>query len=98
MLGLFEKGSYQTSEVTLATEDLVMLFTDGLYEVQSASQELYTQEMLAAGVRRRLQQPAAALFDGLLQEVRDFAAGDDFADDVCLVGMELAGKPASKAP
>jgi hypothetical protein len=39
--------------------------------------------------------PAAPLFDELLQEARDFAAGDEFADDVCLVGMELAGKPAA---
>jgi len=94
VLGLFEKGIYQTSEVTLARQDLVMLFTDGLYEVQSPSQDLYTQEMLAAGVRKRLHLPAAQLFDELLQEVRGFAAEHEFADDVCLVGMELAAKPS----
>jgi serine phosphatase RsbU (regulator of sigma subunit) len=71
-----------------------MLFTDGLYEVQSPSQDLYTQEMLAAGVRKRLHLPAARLFDELLQEIRGFAAEHQFADDVCLVGMELASKPS----
>ncbi|HEU0038973.1 MAG TPA: PAS domain-containing protein, partial [Verrucomicrobiae bacterium] len=93
VLGLFEKAVYQTSEVRLEPQDLVMLFTDGLYEVQSPNQELHTQDMLAAGVRKRLHLPAARLFDEVLQEARDFAEGHEFADDVCLVGMELATKP-----
>jgi len=93
VLGLFENALYGTSEVRLEPQDLVMLFTDGLYEVQSPSQELYTQDLLAAGVRKRLPLPAARLFDELLQEALDFAEGHEFADDVCLVGMELAVRP-----
>ena len=94
VLGLFEKAIYQTSEAALERQDLVMLFTDGLYEVQSPGQDLYTQELLAAGARKRLHLPAARLFDELLEEIRDFAENHEFADDVCLVGMELAAKPA----
>ena len=90
-LGLFEAAAYQTSEATLAPRDLVMLFTDGLYEVHAANQELYTEAMLAAAVRKRLQSPAAQLFDELLSEVRQFAASHEFDDDVCMVGMEFAG-------
>ena len=90
-LGLFEKALYQTSEVTLTPRDLVMLYTDGLYEVHAPNQELYTLEMLTAGVRRRLGLPTARLFDELLQEIRDYAEHHEFLDDVCLVGMELAG-------
>ena len=33
VLGLFEDAAYQTSEVKLSPKDVVMLFTDGLYEV-----------------------------------------------------------------
>src|SRR5947209_8647285 len=33
-LGLFENAVYQTSQALLSPRDLVMLFTDGLYEVQ----------------------------------------------------------------
>jgi sigma-B regulation protein RsbU (phosphoserine phosphatase) len=90
-LGLFENAVYQASEVKLAPRDLVMLFTDGLYEVQGANQEIYTEDLLAAGVRKRLQLSAPQLFDELLREVREFSAGEEFADDVCLVGLELAG-------
>ncbi len=90
-LGLFEKIPFQTSEVALSPGDLVMLYTDGLYEVHAPDQELYTQEMLMAGVQKRSQMPAALLFDELLAEVRDYAADHEFLDDVCLVGMEWAG-------
>ena len=40
-LGLFDDPQYQTTETTLEPGDLVMLFTDGLYEVQGANEELY---------------------------------------------------------
>jgi sigma-B regulation protein RsbU (phosphoserine phosphatase) len=95
-LGLFEKAIYQTAEATLAPRDLVMLFTDGLYEVHAANQELYTEELLAGAVQKRLQSPAATLFDEVLSEVRKFAAGHEFDDDVCVVGMEFAGPPVPK--
>jgi sigma-B regulation protein RsbU (phosphoserine phosphatase) len=90
-LGLFEKAIYHTSEVALAPQDLVMLFTDGLYEVQASNQELYTEAQLAAAVRKRLRLPAAQLFDEVLQEIRDFAASHEFDDDVCMVGMQFLG-------
>ena len=38
-LGLFDDPPYQTSEVQIMPGDLIMLFTDGLYEVQGANEE-----------------------------------------------------------
>src|SRR5262249_5294979 len=93
-LGLFETASYQTSEVKLAARDLVMLFTDGLYEVQAANQELYSQTLLVTDVQRRLQLPASQLFDEILKQIQQFSAEGTFADDVCLVGLEFAGSGA----
>ena len=72
-----------------------MLFTDGLYEVQGPNDEIYTQDLLIAGVKRRVQQPAGQLFDELLQEIDQFAAGSGFSDDVCLVGVEAAAPAAA---
>jgi sigma-B regulation protein RsbU (phosphoserine phosphatase) len=92
VLGLFEDATYQTSEVKLDPKDLVMLFTDGLYEVQDRNEALYSQEMLVAGVQRRTQLPAPQLFDELLAEIRRFAAASAFDDDVCLVALEYKNK------
>jgi serine phosphatase RsbU (regulator of sigma subunit) len=97
VLGLFEDAAYQTSEVKLEVQDLVMLFTDGLYEVQDRNNELYSQELLVAGVQQRVQLPAPRLFDELLAEIRRFSGDSDFADDVCLVGIEYAGMAAAQS-
>jgi phosphoserine phosphatase RsbU/P len=91
VLGLFEQSAYQTSEVTLAPRDMVMLFTDGLYEVQDRNEALYSQALLVAGVERRAQFPAPQLFDDLLAEIRTFSGDPAFADDVCMVGLEYGG-------
>jgi len=37
------------------------------------------------------------MFDDLLEAVRSFSTSHEFEDDVCLVGMEYAGKPAMKS-
>ena len=95
VLGLFEDAAYQTSEVKLTPKDLVMLFTDGLYEVQDRNDELYSQAMLIIGVQRRAQLPAPQLFDELLAEIRRFSGDNGFADDVCLVGIEYVGAAAA---
>ncbi len=90
-LGLFEDTTFQSSLVKLSPNDLVMLFTDGLVEVQDAKNELYTEALLVEAVQRRVQLPASQLFDELLEDVKRFSAGSGFPDDVCLVGMEFKG-------
>jgi len=90
-LGLFEDAIYETSRAKLTPDDLVLLFTDGLYEVHNAANELYTQAMLIEGVQRRANLQTPQLFDELLNEIRAFSGGAGFSDDVCLVGVELTG-------
>lgn len=87
-LGLFEGVQFRSSETQLAPNDLLMLFTDGLYEVQGADNQLYSEGLLLDGVQRRLALPAAGMFDELLAEIRCFSAENGFSDDVCLVGMD----------
>jgi sigma-B regulation protein RsbU (phosphoserine phosphatase) len=98
-LGLFDDPPpYQTTETRMGPGDFLMLFTDGLYEVQGANEELYSQQRLVVDVQHLLGQPAGQLFDHLLETIRTFATDREFEDDVCLVGMEFTGAPASLPP
>ena len=90
-LGLFEDPPYLTSEMTIMPGDFLMLFTDGLYEVQGHHEELYSQARLTLDIRHLLVQPPGILFDELLKVIRAFAVNGGFDDDVCLVGMEYIG-------
>jgi sigma-B regulation protein RsbU (phosphoserine phosphatase) len=96
-LGLFEDVPYQASETTLTPGDFLMLFTDGLYEVQGQNEELYSQERLMMHIKSFLTHPPGILFDELLEVIRAFAVNGQFDDDVCLVGMDFIGLPPTKS-
>ncbi len=97
-LGLFDDPPYQMTEIQLRPGDLLILFTDGIYEVQGPNEELYTQERLMADVRNLIEKPTSELFDKLLEEVLAFSISHEFEDDVCMVGMELAARQAIPSP
>lgn len=88
-LGVFENSHYTQQESSLQPRDLVLLFTDGLYEVENARGEFYDQEMLLQSTQQRLQRTAEEIIDLTLDEVRQFSVTHDFIDDVCLVGVEF---------
>lgn len=94
-LGLFEDTSYPVAQFPIAADDLVILYTDGLYEARGPEDEEFGQERLLAAIRKRVSMPGEQLCDELLREVKDFAAGHEFDDDVCIVGAEVKwlGKP-----
>ena len=89
-LGLFEDMEYKTYECPVAADDLILLFTDGLFEVENASDEAFSERRLRESVRQRAGMPPAQLVNDVFTEIERFAKGRDFTDDVCLVGMEIA--------
>jgi serine phosphatase RsbU (regulator of sigma subunit) len=93
-LGLFEKTDYPTCHCPFAPNDFVFLFTDGIYEMTNAGGEEYGQERLLQAVRKRILKPPEELFEELLAEAQEFSGSREFEDDVCLVGVEAALRPA----
>ncbi|MDP9291586.1 MAG: serine/threonine-protein phosphatase, partial [Verrucomicrobiota bacterium] len=89
-LGIFPDAVYHTCVSEMERRDVVLLFTDGLFEVESPQAELYSQQHLLAAVSKRASLPPEKLFEELLSEIRQFTNQAEFPDDVCLVGMEIA--------
>jgi phosphoserine phosphatase RsbU/P len=88
-LGVFEESVYPLCRKALARHDLIVLFTDGIYEVEGAAGKEYGQDRLLGAVRQRADLPVGQLFDELLADVQQYAGKQDFADDVCIVGAEI---------
>ncbi len=88
-LGVFDESHYTTGETSVAARDLILLYTDGLYEVENSDGEYFDQTMLLTGIRRRVQLEPEAIFDETLEEVRRFSGSGGFIDDVCLVSVEV---------
>ncbi|MBA4149981.1 MAG: PAS domain S-box protein [Verrucomicrobia bacterium] len=88
-LGLFQESNYETTHLPLEAGDLVLLYTDGLYEVEGANDEQYDQEMLFSAIKKYSDLPCSEMLDRLIGEIKDFSESKKFMDDVCLVAMEI---------
>jgi phosphoserine phosphatase RsbU/P len=88
-LGLFDGAKYETFRCKLSSRDVVLLFTDGLFEVEGSGGELYDYQKLSRAVGDRTELPAVELCRSLIDEVQQFSATQEFNDDVCLVAMDI---------
>jgi sigma-B regulation protein RsbU (phosphoserine phosphatase) len=92
-LGLFPGAEYETSRRKLSPRDVVLLFTDGLFEVEGSGGQLYDYQKLVRAVGDRTVLPVAELCHSLIAEVQHFSATQEFNDDVCLVAMDIDSRP-----
>ena len=96
-LGLFDDIHFQTHELTVSEGDLILAFTDGMFEVENPQNQSFTETRLRESVRQRAALPLEQLIKDLSREIVRFADGRAFADDICLVGMEVARLRVSAA-
>src|SRR5438477_6818874 len=88
-MGIFPTANYVTSSSPMKKGDRVMVFPDGLFEVEDASGTVFTEEQLHTTVARYAALPAQEFFDRVINDVRQFSERKSFDDDVCVVGMEV---------
>ena len=88
-LGLFEDVQYLTHELPVAAGDLILAFTDGLFEAENANAEAFSLVRLREAIRSRKGLPLDRLMQEVFGEIKSFADGQVFSDDVCFVGMEI---------
>ena len=89
VLGIFDDAEYHCSSCKLSAGDTLLLFTDGLFEVEGADAQYYDQARLLRSVSQRAGLCAGELCQQLVAEVQQFAVTKDFADDVCLIAVEI---------
>ena len=89
VMGIFPSATYATATRSMARGDRVMLFTDGLYEVEDATGALFNEEQLRATVSRHAALEPEEFFDRVLSDIRKYSQSETFADDVCVVGMQI---------
>lgn len=91
-LGLIKDAQYHATSTRLVPGDLLLLFTDGVVEVETESGAQFGIESLCRIVRAALDQPTRVLLESIVDQVCSFAGARTLADDVCLVTAELRGR------
>jgi sigma-B regulation protein RsbU (phosphoserine phosphatase) len=87
-LGLLNEATFSTARLPFEQDDRIILFTDGLYEVESPQGDEFGLRSLIESFRAHAHLPVQALFEAVLADVSQFSSGKDFADDVCMVAVE----------
>jgi serine phosphatase RsbU (regulator of sigma subunit) len=89
VMGIFPSATYATAVRSMVRGDRVMLFTDGLYEVEDATGAFFNEEQLRATVSRHAALVPEEFFDRVVSDIRKYSQSGTFADDVCVVGMQI---------
>jgi phosphoserine phosphatase RsbU/P len=89
-LGVFETATFPTIQRPVAAGDVMVLITDGLFEVLGANDEEFGEHRVGAVLHDSGGRPTSELLDDLVNAARLFSAKGEFADDVCVVGVEVA--------
>ena len=89
VLGIIGDAEYHSCCGELCAGDTLLLFTDGLFEVEGADAQQHDQNRLLRFVRQRAGLHADELCTQLIDDVQQFAGPKGFADDVCLIAMEI---------
>ena len=94
-LGMFPTAEFQTGEVILQPDDLLVLYSDGITEAVSKTGEEFGDRRLQAEIERRSQNTLSEIQSGLLEVVRGWA-GDELEDDMTLLMVRAVEAPKEK--
>lgn len=88
-LGLIDEFPYTNCQSELSLHDVLLIFTDGLFEVEGIDEELFDYPRLLDAVSQRSDLPTDELCHGVIEEALRFSASKEFSDDVCLVATKI---------
>jgi serine phosphatase RsbU (regulator of sigma subunit) len=84
VLGLFEEWDCVIRECRLEPGDTLALYTDGVTESLNAQGEEFGEQSLVRALERRREMCPEALVAAVVDEVRQFSAGEQH-DDITLI-------------
>jgi serine phosphatase RsbU (regulator of sigma subunit) len=97
-LGLLDDAEYPVTRTAVVMPETVLLFTDGLFEVEAPDGSLYDYQAFRAAVGELAGLKAADLCRSVVEKVCQFSGQREFDDDVCLVAMEIDRLASPQAP
>ncbi|MDE3156792.1 MAG: SpoIIE family protein phosphatase [Acidobacteriota bacterium] len=95
VVGLFPGAPYQEETVTIAPDDLLVLFSDGISEAFDAAGQDFGDDRILEAVQPRAAEPVPDVLAALLEAVKGFCAGAVQSDDQTVVLLRYLGPPAA---
>jgi serine phosphatase RsbU (regulator of sigma subunit) len=88
-LGVEKRSSYQTESDEVKPGDFLLLYTDGLCDLGDGRDLSPDDPRFIRLIQNCAPQHGEAVLDALLAQAQQLSGSEKFADDVCLVGIEV---------
>lgn len=92
-LGLIPQAPFSSQTVSLDEVDRMLLFTDGLHEIENEDGQAFEMEKIQSVLEASHNQDLDTCLDSLLEQAREYAVRGEFEDDVCLFAMDVSHVP-----
>ena len=92
-LGIMENATFETQYQGLEAGDTVLVYTDGISEVEGPNREEFGSDRILQSLSRQMQLPVEDLLPALMNDAETFSNGRGFEDDVCLVAVQATKLP-----
>jgi serine phosphatase RsbU (regulator of sigma subunit) len=89
-VGLVPEAPYESRTLQLGTDDLLVLYTDGIWEAENPGGEEFGRERLARAVVATRERPAGEIVAAVQDEWNRFRDGADHGDDTTLIALKKA--------
>jgi sigma-B regulation protein RsbU (phosphoserine phosphatase) len=87
-IGMFCDGRYSTQHVQLATGETLFLYTDGVSEARSRTNEEYGERRLVELLMRKPELAPEALICACLDDLNAFRSGQPLLDDLTIMAIQ----------
>jgi sigma-B regulation protein RsbU (phosphoserine phosphatase) len=89
LIGVSENTLFEEGEINLETGDKVILYTDGITEMQNTKGDFLGTEVFAKLLEELKGEPIERLVEGLFQHLDQFRNNHPPQDDVSFLGVEI---------
>ena len=89
-LGMFVNPEFEEKEIFLEKGDKLFLYTDGVSEARNAKDELLGTQKLIDILRQNIWLSGDALFQKILDDIKEYTGGTANSDDITMVLLEVS--------
>ncbi len=87
-IGFSMNDGYVSQSISLETGDRLYMYSDGIYEVMNADEQLWGRDGLATACQSVHGKPLDKALDWIVQQSKIWQRRETFDDDMALVGLE----------
>jgi sigma-B regulation protein RsbU (phosphoserine phosphatase) len=88
-LGILKDEDYTGGSCRLTEGDVLIFFTDGVYEAFDTHGNEFGLQRLDRTIRKLMHNSMESLVEGIVEEVNDFTTGEPLRDDICILAIEV---------